>query len=142
MSPVRPALHHIAITVTDLDASIAWYSSVFDIKEMMAGPHDGGESHLLTDDTWGLVIVLHRHDVNEGELFSERDTGLDHVGLGVATLADLEAWQDHLEANGVVRAEKADKPLTQSAIAHEPYGDVLVFRDPDNIQLELFSPPS
>jgi hypothetical protein len=31
--------------------------------------------------------------------------------------------------------------LTQSPIADEPYGSVLVFRDPDNIQLELFSPP-
>jgi catechol 2,3-dioxygenase-like lactoylglutathione lyase family enzyme len=88
-----------------------------------------------------LVIVLHRHDANAGELFSERDTGLDHVGFGVPTLAALEAWQDHLEANGVVRADTADKPLTQSPIAHTPYGDVLVFRDPDNLQLELFAPP-
>ena len=40
-----------------------------------------------------------------------------------------------------MRADTADKPLTQSAIADEPYGSVLVFRDPDNIQLELFSPP-
>jgi hypothetical protein len=53
---------------------------------------------------------------------------------------DLEAWQQHLEANGVVRAGAADKPLTQSPIADEPYASVLVFRDPDNIQLELFSP--
>jgi hypothetical protein len=48
--------------------------------------------------------------------------------------------QEHLEANGVVRADAADKPLTQSAIADEPYASVLVFRDPDNIQLELFAP--
>jgi hypothetical protein len=87
------------------------------------------------------VIVLHRHDVNQGELFSERNTGLDHIGLGVPTLAELEAWADHLEAHGVVRADTADKPLTQSPIAHEVYGHVLVFRDLDNIQLELFAPP-
>ena len=31
----------------------------------------------------------------------------------------------------------ANKPLTQSPIADEPYGSVLVFRDPDNIQIEL-----
>jgi hypothetical protein len=55
--------------------------------------------------------------------------------------SDLEAWQSHLEANGVVRSDAADKPLTQSPIADEPYGSVLVFRDPDNIQLELFAPP-
>ncbi len=41
----------------------------------------------------------------------------------------------------MTRADVADKPLTQSPIADEPYGSVLVFRDPDNIQLELFAPP-
>ena len=87
-----------------------------------------------------LMIVLHRHDTNDGGLFGETTTGLDHAGFVVPTRADLEAWQDHLEANGVVRADVADKPLTQSPIADEPYGSVLVFRDPDNIQLELFSP--
>ena len=69
-------------------------------------------------------------------------TGLDHAGFVVPNRSDLEAWQDHLESNGVVRADVADKPLTQSPIADEPYGAVLVFRDPDNIQLELFAPPS
>jgi glyoxylase I family protein len=57
-------------------------------------------------------------------------TGLDHAGFVVPSRSDLVAWQDHLESNGVVRADVADKP----------YGSVLVFRDPDNIQLELFSP--
>ena len=54
--------------------------------------------------------------------------------------ADLEAWQGHLEANGVVRPERADKPLTLSPIIDAHYASVLVFRDPDNIQLELFAP--
>ena len=40
----------------------------------------------------------------------------------------------------MVRADTADKPLTQSPIADEPYASVLVFRDHDNIQLELFAP--
>ena len=84
------------------------------------------------------MIVLHRHDANDGGLFAETLTGLDHVGFAVPTRADLEAWQAHLETNGVVRSDTADKPLTQSPIADEPYGSVLVFRDPDNIQLEFF----
>ena len=69
-------------------------------------------------------------------------TGLDHVGFAVPTRADLEAWQQHLEANGVVRKDAAATALTQSPIADEPYGSVLVFRDPDNVQLELFCPPA
>jgi glyoxylase I family protein len=137
-----PRLHHIALTVTDVDASVRWYESVFGVRFQMDAPHDGGLGKLLADETWQLVIVLHRHDTNAGMLFGETTTGLDHVGLFVPTRADLEAWQTHLEANGVVRADVADKPLTQSPIADEPYGSVLVFRDPDNIQLELFAPPS
>jgi hypothetical protein len=35
----------------------------------------------------------------------------------------------------------ADRALTQSPIADTPYGGVLVFRDPDNIQLEFFCQP-
>lgn len=103
-------------------------------------PHDGGVGKLLSSDAMDLIIVLHRHDTNDGGLFSEAATGLDHAGLLVPDRADLVAWQDHLEAHGVVRADQANKPLTQSPIADEPYASVLAFRDPDNIQMELFAP--
>ena len=141
-TPVRPALHHIALTVTDLDASTAWYSAVFGLRTQMEGPDPGGFSRLLADDDWGLVVALHRHDAARGELFAESRTGLDHVGLVVPTRDDLVRWQDHLERHGVGRAPQTGRPLTQSPIADEPYGSVLVFRDPDNVQLELFAPPA
>jgi glyoxylase I family protein len=142
MSTIAPArLHHLALTVTDLDASIRWYEAVFATRLRMDVPHPGGVGKLLADDDMQLVIVLHHHDNNDGHTFGETTTGLDHVGLMVPTRVDLESWQEHLEANGVVRADHADQPLTQSPIADETYGSVLVFRDPDNIQLELFAPP-
>ncbi|HEX3565314.1 MAG TPA: VOC family protein [Acidimicrobiales bacterium] len=136
----RASFGHVALTVTDLDASIEWYSRIFDVHYVMEEAHQGGIGKLLADDQFGLVFVLHHHDGNEGETFAETTTGLDHVGLNVGSRADLEAWQSHLEANGVARADNADKPLTQSPITDRPYGSVLVFRDPDNIQLELFAP--
>jgi len=142
MTVAAAQLHHIALTVRDLDASVEWYEQVFGIKHQMDAPHEGGEARLPANDTFQLVIVLHRHDANTGETFLESRTGLDHVGLGVPTRDDLVAWQAHLELHGVARAAAADQPLTQSAIADEPYGYVLVFRDPDNLQLELFAPPS
>src|SRR5580765_4906603 len=92
-SPARPTQHHIALTVTDLDASIDWYSKVFGITLQMEGPHEGGYMKLLADEAFQFVIVLHRHDANENELFVESRTGLDHLGMGVVTRADLEAWQ-------------------------------------------------
>ena len=129
--PSTAGLHHIALTVTDLEASIAWYQRVFGIAYQMEEAHEGGVGKLLTDDRWELIIVLHHHDANTGERFSERRTGLDHVGLAVASRAELEGWQRHLAELGV----------SHSPIADRPYGSVLVFRDPDNIQLELFAPP-
>ncbi len=104
-------------------------------------PHRGGVGKLLADESHELMIVLHHHDANDGGLFGEAATGLDHAGFLVGSRAELEAWQAHLEDNGVVRCETADKPSTQSPIADENYGSVLVFRDLDNIQLEIFSPP-
>jgi catechol 2,3-dioxygenase-like lactoylglutathione lyase family enzyme len=135
-----PRLHHIALTVTDLDTSIPWYERVFGIRHLMDEPHPGGVGRLLASEEMALVIVLHHHDGNDGTEFAPVVTGLDHAGFAVASRAELVAWQEHLEAQGVVRADTADKPLTQSPIADRPYGSVLVFRDPDNIQLELFAP--
>ncbi len=137
----RPKLHHLALTVSDVDESIPWYEAVFGVKFMMDAPHPGGVGKVLADESHELMIVLHRHDTNDGGLFGETRTGLDHVGFFVPTRTDLAAWQDHLEAHGVSRVDVADKPLTQSPIADEAYGSVIVFRDPDNIQLELFCPP-
>ena len=138
----RPGLHHIALTVTDLDASIAWYEKVFDIKYQMEVPHTGGTGKILADDAWQFMIALHRHDANQSEWFTETRTGLDHVGLVVPTRADLEIWQAHLEQLGVERVAAAHRPCTQSPIDDRPFGSILGFRDPDNIQLELFAPPS
>ena len=139
--PTPAQLHHLALTVTDVDASVPWYEAVFGIRFQVDVPHEGGVGKLLADDARQLMIVLHRHDTNTGTVFDERVAGLDHAGFRVPARTDLEAWQEHLEANGVVPADPADKPLTQSPISDQPYGSVLVFRDPDNIQLELFSPP-
>lgn len=140
MSALAAQLSHVALTVTDVDASIPWYEAVFGLRFAMDVPHEGGVGKLLANQDMSLVVVLHRHDTNDGGLFSETKAGLDHIGFAVGSRDDLVAWQDHLEAQGVVRADTADKPLTQSPIADEVYGSVLVFRDPDNIQLELFSP--
>ena len=141
-SPTRPHLDHIAITVTDLDASITWYERVFGISFQLEVPHPGGTGKILFDESQELAFALHRHDANEGETFAETRTGLDHVGLAVASRADLEAWQTHLDAQGVHRASMANKPCTQSPIEDHFFGSILVFRDPDNVQIELFAPPS
>ncbi len=94
--PMRPSIHHIALTVTDLEASIPWYEKIFNITYQMEEGHEGGTGKVLADEAWQLMIVLHRHAANGAEKFTETRTGLDHVGLAVSSRADLEAWQAHL----------------------------------------------
>jgi glyoxylase I family protein len=74
---------------------------------------------------------LHHHDDNPGEPFRENRTGLDHMAFAVPGRSDLEAWVSWLDALGVGNSGVVD--VTQPM----PFS-VVVFRDPDNIQLELF----
>ena len=80
----------------------------------------------------GLFLGLHEHEHNDGRRFDETRTGLDHVSIAVPDRAALQAWQATLAAKGV----------THSPISDQPWGSVVVFRDPDNIQLEFCAPPT
>ncbi|MFZ3315620.1 VOC family protein [Mycobacterium sp.] len=79
----------------------------------------------------GLVVSVMTHDVPGSGAFDERRIGLDHIAFQVADRDELQRWAAHLAAKGVA----------QSGIADMSYGPTLVFRDPDNIQLELFVTP-
>jgi glyoxylase I family protein len=74
---------------------------------------------------------LHHHDTNQAEPFTETRTGLDHVGFQVPNLAALESWRTRFTELGVQHS-----PITYVG---EFDVSVLVFHDPDNIQLELFA---
>ncbi len=67
-----------------------------------------------------------------GDRFNENRIGLDHLSLSVASLADLEAARALFDLKGVSHSEI--NPLTAFGIV------VPVFRDPDNIQVELTAP--
>jgi glyoxylase I family protein len=63
-----------------------------------------------------------------GDRFSEQRIRLDHLAIGVSSLQELERLAEVLRRNGVA----AD-------LHHDPMGPAIVtFRDPDNIQWELF----
>ena len=122
---------HIDLTVRDVQASAEWYRNLFGLKTLMEND-DGTRSAvvLLHPETY-LAICVGSHVDNDGQPFDEARTGLDHLSLRVADRAELEAWAKRLDELGI----------EHSPIADEDYGSVLVFRDPDNIQLELFVNP-
>ena len=127
--PSISAIHHISLTVGDIDRSVAWYTEVLGLDHLMDEKHPDGSGYAVVLGTcdWSMCVGLHHHDTNDGERFAEHRTGLDHVSFLVASRAELDAWGDRLDELGVARSPISDQ---------EGYS-VLVFRDPDNIQLEL-----
>jgi catechol 2,3-dioxygenase-like lactoylglutathione lyase family enzyme len=134
--PAITGIHHLSVTVSDVEASAEWYQKVFGLQRVpVTFPHyereETGYAVLLIDQRSGLAFGLHKNTGNQGESFDECRTGLDHFGFNVSDRAELDRWADHLSAVGVehsgIREVKEPVPFS-----------TLVFRDPDNIQLELF----
>ena len=127
-----PGIAHVAVTVSDLGRSAAWYERLFDSKPVL--DEDTGPFHHVVWMLGGPTLFgIHQHSRPEsGDAFSELRPGLDHVGFGVASRSELEEWEKRLNAMG----------LPHGGIVDAPYGCGLSFRDPDNIALELFAPPA
>ena len=128
-APTMPAITHVAVTVTDLTASEAWYTKVFGVKPVL--DEDTGPFrhivYLLGDTAFGL----HRFpDLASDEPFDERTPGLDHIAFGCASRDELVEWAARLDDLGVAHGDIVDAR----------YGSGLSFRDPDNTALELFAP--
>jgi catechol 2,3-dioxygenase-like lactoylglutathione lyase family enzyme len=136
----RPAItgvHHFSPTVRDVEASAEWYQKVFGLERVpVTFPHhereDTGFAVLLVDPQSGLTVGLHKNAGNQGESFDECRTGLDHIGFNVADRAEMDRWAAHLTELGVEHSGIRD-------ITEPVRFSTLVFRDPDNIQLELFT---
>ncbi len=82
--PVITGVHHVCLTVTDIDASMNWYQQLFQAGRWPGRlPHyareETGFAEMLVDNSTGLLIGLHHHNANQGEKFEESHTGLDHV---------------------------------------------------------------
>lgn len=129
--PAISGIHHVSITVPDIERSVPWYSELLGLTKLMEEQHPDGTGYavVLGKPDWSMCVGLHMHPTNTKERFSEARTGLDHVGFIVSDHAELEAWESR---------------LTERGVEHSPINDqegysVLVFRDPDNIQLEFIT---
>lgn len=130
------AVHHLGLTVTDVDKSARWYSDVLDFVRTGHYEAPGGQRRkiFLNHPGLGVRLGLVQHQGSSKRPFDETESGLDHLAFRVSTSADLEAW--------AARFARARVPHTGIAESHTiPGAHLIVFRDPDNIQLELFADP-
>lgn len=119
-----PHLIHVALTVGDLDASVAWYSRLFGEPPALEQDEGSFRSAVWVEPLLGL----HEHSDGLAGEFNERRPGLDHVAFGVDDRDELETWVSRLDELGI----------EHGGIVDVWYGSGLSFRDNNNIALELF----
>ena len=129
-------IHHLGLTVRDVDASAAWYVDVLGFRRIgeFESPDGARRKVFLRHDGLRARLGLTQHRDGSQDLFDETRVGLDHLAFAVADRAELDAWAARLAAASVVHS-----PVT--AANSIPGAAVLVLRDPDHIQLELFTDP-
>jgi catechol 2,3-dioxygenase-like lactoylglutathione lyase family enzyme len=130
-------VHHLGLTVSDAERSARWYEAVLGF-DRVGGFGDGASPRrkvFLRHPGFGIRLGLVEHREAAKQRFDETRPGLDHLAFEVATDQELVEWAHRLRSLGI--------PFTPIAASHSiPGAAVIVFRDPDNIQLELFTDPT
>ena len=126
-----PSITHVALTVTDLDKSVPWYRRLFDADTVL--DEDTGPFRHVVWAVGDTLVGLHQFpEGTSGASFDERRPGLDHLAFACSDRSQLEAWEQRLN----------DLGIHHGGVVDAGYGSGLSFRDPDNIALEFFAPPS
>lgn len=125
--PELAGIHHVKLPVTDLDRARSWYDRVFGLDVTIEFPDDDGVVRGVagTVPGWGDTVLALR--VNAPAAHGCR--GFDPVSFGVRDRAAIEAWAGHLDDLGIRHS-----PVIDASI-----GWLLVFNDPDGLELHLYS---
>ena len=127
-------LHHLGLTVSDVEASANWYALVLGFHRIgdYASPDGARRKIFLGHDQLDVRLGLCQHAAASGDAFDETRPGLDHLAFAVDSTDALRGWEERLRAHHVTYTPAASANTLEGAL-------VVVFRDPDNIQLELIA---
>jgi catechol 2,3-dioxygenase-like lactoylglutathione lyase family enzyme len=146
MSPLSLGpVHHIRLTVNDVERSKAFYTEVlgFEVAMDTLPPEDDEFYGILAANLQGGVVLMNAGTFiglrptdpdrqSAKDLFDPFRVGLDHLSFNVASRAELESAISRLDEWGVPHSNVTE--LVPFGIA------LLPFKDPDGIQLEICSP--
>jgi catechol 2,3-dioxygenase-like lactoylglutathione lyase family enzyme len=118
-------LTHVALPVTDLERSLAFYAAYTDLRLIhQRGSESGSRVAWIGDGTRPFVVVLIECAVVDAPL-----SPLGHLGVGCASRQRLLKLCDQARAQGVLISDPRDDG--------PPVGTWAFLRDPDGHTLEL-----
>jgi glyoxylase I family protein len=120
---VREALHHVALSVTDMDRAAWFYGTVLGLQEIPRPPFDfGGAWYQLGDRQLHLIVHPPTRTLRQSMEIGPRD---GHLALRVR---DRQEVLDRLQAHGVKTLDLPDN-LTPWAQVYccDPDGNVIEF---------------
>jgi len=123
-----PGINHVILTVTDLERSTHFYREVLGFDVQAIPPEYGRLAYFPVGA--GSVWLIQHDQTPPGDRFSEFRVGLDHLAFRAPDRAALEELAERLRAAGV-----PTNGVEVYLPSRKPY---VVFRDPDNIQLEYW----
>jgi catechol 2,3-dioxygenase-like lactoylglutathione lyase family enzyme len=125
-----PAAHtdvgatHIALTVSDLDASIAFYARYAGMKVVHERKDDHTRVAWISDLTRPFVLVLIQTPTVDFRL-----AGFNHIGVGCISREEVDLLSDQARDEGCLALGPIDSGY--------PVGYWAFVRDPDGHQLEI-----
>lgn len=122
------AVHHVALTVADLDTSAAWYTQVLGMREVRREQREGRRAAIMRFPSGGYSVALVQHTPTQTGRFDPTRAGLDHLAFTVNSRHELDRWVDRLAAAKVIHSGPTSIPT----------GAVANFKDPDGTALSLF----
>jgi catechol 2,3-dioxygenase-like lactoylglutathione lyase family enzyme len=118
-------LHHIKVPVTDLARSRAWYERVFELEPILEFPDgDGVVRGVAYQPLNGFSLSL-----RENPTVARAMAGFDPFAILLRDQPDVRHWADRLDALGIEHS-----PVIQATI-----GWLLVFHDPDGLELRFYT---
>ena len=129
-APVLSGLHHVTLPASNLEASTAWYQQALCAEGVMRLDHHDAAGHLVAVVLRlpGLAVPVKLQLAPEA---AAAVRGSDPVTLGVAVVADLDLWIEHLDACGI-----AHSPVTAARLGHS-----VSLTGPDGTLLRLYTEP-
>jgi catechol 2,3-dioxygenase-like lactoylglutathione lyase family enzyme len=118
---------HVALPVTDLDRSVAFYRrwAGMSVIDQLEDPETGARAARLTDGRRPFALAL----IATGQPFEHRLAGPAHLGVACATRADVDRLVGQAREAGCLRHGPIDSGY--------PLGYWAFLADPDGHQLEL-----